>query len=59
MAYLGAPGRNPEENEQLVEEQHRIERERVAEAHLADQAHPTWWQRLIRRLRRETHAPDG
>jgi len=52
MAYLGAPGRNPEENEQLVEEQHRIERERVAEAHLADQAHPTW-QRVLRKLKRE------
>jgi len=54
MGYLGAPGRNPKENEQLVEEQHRIERERVAEAHLADQTHPTWWQRLLRKLRRET-----
>jgi len=51
---LGAPGRNPEENEQLVEEQHRIERERVAETRLADQAHPTWWQRLLRKLKRET-----
>ena len=59
MAYLGAPGRNPEENEQLVEEQHRIERERVAEAHLADQARPTWWRRLISGLRRETPTPDG
>jgi hypothetical protein len=54
MAYLGAPGRNPEENEQLVEEQHRIERERAAEARLADQAHPTWWQRLLRRVRHRT-----
>jgi len=54
MAYLGAPGRNPEENEQPVEEQHRIERERAAEADLADQAHPTWWRRLLRKLKRET-----
>ena len=54
MAYLGTPGRSPEQNEQLVEEQHRIERERAAETHLADQTHPTWWQRLIRRLKRET-----
>ena len=54
MSLIGGAGRDPAVNEQLVEEQHRIERERVAEAHLADQAHPTWWQRLLRKLKRET-----
>jgi hypothetical protein len=59
MAYLGTPGRNPDENERLMEEQHRIERERAAEAHLADRAHPTWWQRLIRKLKHETPMFEG
>jgi hypothetical protein len=59
MGYLRAPGRNPEQNEQLVEEQHRIERERVAEAHLADEAHPTWWQRILRRLRHRKPGSEG
>ena len=54
MSYLGAPGRNPEQNEQIVEEQHRIEREHVVEARLADQSRPSWWQRFIRSLKRET-----
>jgi hypothetical protein len=54
MSLIGGAGRNPEVNEQLVEEQHRIERERAMEAHIADQVHPTWWQRLLRRLKHET-----
>jgi len=53
MSLVGGAGRSPEENEQLVDEQHRIEQERAREAHIADQVHPTWWQRLFRRLKHE------
>ena len=54
MGYLGTPGRDPRVNQQIAEEQHRIEQERAREAHIADQVHPTWWQRLLRRLKHET-----
>jgi len=53
MSLIGGAGRSPEVNEQLVDEQHRIERERAMETHIADQVYPTWWQRLFRRLKHE------
>jgi hypothetical protein len=54
MGYLGTPGRDPRVNQQIAEEQHQVEQERAREAHIADQVHPTWWQRLLRRLKHET-----
>jgi len=54
MGYLGTPGRDPRVNQQIAEEQHRVEQERAREAHIADQVHPTWWQRLLRRVKHET-----
>ena len=59
MGYLGTPGRDPRVNQQIAEEQHRIEQERAREAHLADQLHPTWWQRLLRRLKHETPGTEA
>ena len=59
MSLVGGAGRDPEVNEQLVEEQHRIERERAMEAHIADQVRPTWWQRLLRRLKQGTDEPEA
>ena len=59
MSLIGGAGRDPAVNEQLVEEQHRIERERAMETYLADQVHPTWWQRLLRRLKHGTNEPEA
>jgi len=39
MSLIGGAGRDPEVNEQLVDEHHRIEQERAMEAHIADQVH--------------------
>jgi len=59
MSLIGGAGRDPEVSEQLVEEQHRIERERAIQAHIAAQVHPTWWQRLLRRPKHGTDEPEA
>ena len=59
MGYLDTPGRDPRVNQQIVEDQHRIEQERARETHLADQVHPTRWQRLLRRLKHEAPESKG
>jgi hypothetical protein len=57
MGYAGGsdgPVQNPDQNAGYLDERHKDYQEQARKAHLADQAHPTWWQRLIRGLKRET-----
>ena len=54
MGYAGGsdgPVQNPDQNAGYLDERHKEYQEQARKAHLADRTHPTWWERLLRRLR--------
>jgi hypothetical protein len=48
------PTRNPDQNAGILNERQKDYRDQARRDHLADEVHPTWWQRLLRQLKHET-----
>ena len=54
MEISAGPSWNPNQNAGNLGARQKGLRDQARRDHLADEAHPTWWQRLRRRLKHET-----
>ena len=55
---FSGPVRNPDQNAGILNERQKDDREQARKEHQADEAHPTWWQRLRSRRRHRTSGPE-
>jgi hypothetical protein len=54
MEMSTGPSWNPDQNAGNLGARQKGLRDQAQRDHLADEAHPAWWQRLLRRLKHET-----